>query len=116
MVCARMHDRTVAEDYFAAMDRIEQRLQIAPAAAPADGGNGGEPLNGDEREQLLDLAEQLTEPGLSPEVRMDLVDRMRLVLNHNGLPEKEEPMQKENGRRERHRPGTLWVPLPPSFG
>jgi hypothetical protein len=31
-VYARVHDRTVAEDYYAAMDRVEQRLQIAPPA------------------------------------------------------------------------------------
>jgi hypothetical protein len=28
MIFARLHDRTVAEDYYAAMDRIEQRLDV----------------------------------------------------------------------------------------
>jgi integrase len=27
MIYARVHDRTVADDYYAAMDRIEQRLE-----------------------------------------------------------------------------------------
>ena len=31
MVYARAHDQTVAEDYFAAMQRVEQRLEIVPA-------------------------------------------------------------------------------------
>ena len=31
MVYARAHDQTVAEDYFAAMERVEQRLEIVPA-------------------------------------------------------------------------------------
>src|SRR5919108_6244935 len=30
MVYARVHDQTVAEDYFAAMERVEQRLEIVP--------------------------------------------------------------------------------------
>ena len=30
MIYARAHDQTVAEDYFAAMERVEQRLDIVP--------------------------------------------------------------------------------------
>jgi len=30
MIYARAHDQTVADDYFAAMERVEQRLEIAP--------------------------------------------------------------------------------------
>jgi integrase/recombinase XerD len=30
MIYARVHDRTVADDYYAAMDRIEQRLDVSP--------------------------------------------------------------------------------------
>jgi site-specific recombinase XerD len=30
MIYARAHDQTVAEDYFAAMERVEQRLEIVP--------------------------------------------------------------------------------------
>jgi uncharacterized protein (DUF2336 family) len=86
------------------MARVEQRLDIAPPAAPADEANSSEPLNGDEREQLLDLAEQLAEPDLSAEVRMDLVDRVRRVLNHNTAPEEGQPIEQENGRRPRATP------------
>jgi hypothetical protein len=70
------------------------------------------PLNGDEREQLLDLAEQLAKPDLSPEVRMNLVDRVRRVLNHNTPPEKKEPIEQETEDGHGHRRS----PLPPSLG
>jgi hypothetical protein len=30
MIYARAHDQTVADDYFAAMQRVEQRLEIVP--------------------------------------------------------------------------------------
>jgi Flp pilus assembly CpaE family ATPase len=110
-----VHDQTVAEDYYAAMERVEQRLRIAPLAAQTDEGNDGEPLDDGERQQLLHLEEQLAEPDLSPEVRMELVDRMRQVLTHNTLPQKEEPIEQENGRRPRAplqpSPASSWVSL-----
>jgi hypothetical protein len=86
------------------MHRVEQRLQIAPPTAEADSSKDGEPLNDDEREQLLDLAEKLADPDLSPEERIELVDQMRWVLNHDGLREKENPTQQENRRRPRAPP------------
>jgi integrase/recombinase XerC len=103
MVYARVHDQTVAEDYYAAMDRVELRLQIAPPAE-VDESNDSQPLDDGEREQLLDLAAQLAEPNLSPEERIELVERMRQVLNHNGLPKKEDTPEQENGRRPRGPP------------
>jgi hypothetical protein len=30
MIYARAHDQTVAEDYFAAMQRVEERMNILP--------------------------------------------------------------------------------------
>ncbi len=113
MVYARVHDQTVADDYYAAMDRVEQRLfvrargQIAPPAAAMEEHNEDEPLNDDERGQLLDLADQLAAADLSPEMRMDLVERIRQVLNHSGTPDEDEPppIGQENGRRQRGPPG-----------
>jgi integrase/recombinase XerC len=104
MIYARVHDQTVAEDYYAAMDRVEQRLQITPPATEADDSRDGEALDDREREQLLDLTDQLADPDLNPEDRIELVERMRQVLNHDGLPEKEEPIEQENGRRPRAPP------------
>jgi len=107
MIYARVHDQTVAEDYYAAMDRVEQRLQLAPPAE-VDESNDSQPLNDGEREQLLDLAAQLAEPNLSPE------ERMRQVLNPDGLPEKENTPEQENGSRPRGpplpSPAFPWVP------
>jgi hypothetical protein len=81
-----------------------QRLQIAPPAAVTNQDNGGESLNDNQRKQLLDLAEKLADADLSPEERMELVERMRQVLNHNGLPERENTPEQENGRRPRAPP------------
>jgi hypothetical protein len=105
MIYARVHDQTVAGDYYAAMDRVEQRLQIAPPATlPADEAGESEPMQDEERKQLLDLADQLADPDLNPEERIELVERMRQILNRDGLPEKEEPPEQENGSRPRGPP------------
>jgi hypothetical protein len=77
MVYARAHDQTVEADYFAAMERVEQRLDLAPAAE-AD----GEPLPAGERTQLMALVERLAEPALEPPVRLDLVILMRALLGN----------------------------------
>jgi hypothetical protein len=97
-------------DVLAGMDRVEQRLQIAPPTAEADDSKNGEPLDDREREQLLDLTDQLATPDLNPEGRIELVERMRQVLNHDGLLKKEELPEQEDGR------GDPRCPLPPSLG
>jgi integrase/recombinase XerC len=79
MIYARVHDRTVADDYYAAMDRIEQRLYVGP---PPQTAPAGVSLTGNEREQLLGLAVQLAEPNLPVGTRFELVDRMCLLLKH----------------------------------
>jgi site-specific recombinase XerD len=70
MVYARVHDHTVAEDYYAAMARIENRLALATETGETD-----------ERAYLLELADRLAEPQLDLDTRLDLVAQMRLVLN-----------------------------------
>jgi hypothetical protein len=120
MIYARVHDQTVADDYYSAMERVEQRLlvpargQIAPPAAATEERNDEEPLNDDERGRLLELADQLADPDLRPEARIELVERMHQVLNHNEPPEKEEPTKQENGSRPRGpplpSPAFPWVP------
>jgi hypothetical protein len=87
------------------MERVEQRLQIAPLAAPADRGSTGESLHDGERGQLLDLAEQLAEPELSVEVRLSLVASLRRVLDRQLPAEREnDSTPNENGRRPRAPP------------
>jgi hypothetical protein len=91
-----VYDRTVAEDYYAAMEVVEKRLE---AISPKKGEDADLPVNGDERAHLLELATQLAEPNLSIGTRLDLVDQMCQVLNHRTPPEEKLPMQQESGRQ-----------------
>ena len=76
MVYARAHDHTVEADYFAAMKRVEQHLELA--------GRTAEPLQfvgPSERGQLRALAEQLFMPELSFEMRLEIAEQMRWLLD-----------------------------------
>ena len=87
MIYARVHDHTVAEDYYAAMERIEQRLNIG---SPPEEDHAETPVNGRERAQLLELAARLAKPELGVESRLNLVEKVRQVLNHSAPPDEEE--------------------------
>lgn len=76
LVYARVHDQTVAADYYAAMTHIEKSLNLT-----AEADDPGEPLPAVKRVQLLALADQLAEPRLGHQTRLDLVAQMRHVLN-----------------------------------
>jgi site-specific recombinase XerC len=78
LIYARVHDETVASDYYAAMARIEKSLEI-----PAKSHDVKEQANEDTipRVQLLAVIEQLAVPQLRLEVRLDLVAQMRHLLN-----------------------------------
>jgi hypothetical protein len=76
MVYARAHDKTVEEDYFAAMSRIETRLALAPEPEPEI-----QPVQEPERAQLLALADQLVQPELSYELRLEIAFQIRGLLN-----------------------------------
>lgn len=75
MIYARVHDKMVAEDYYAAMGLVEKRLELAgePPEAPYQ-------LGFNERDQLLQLVNQLAMPELNPEARLEVVAQMREVL------------------------------------
>jgi hypothetical protein len=77
MIYARAYDQTVEADYYAAMSRVEQRLALVEE--PEE--EMGTPVGKDERAELLKLADQLSEPELSKEVRLELVLLMRALLN-----------------------------------
>jgi integrase len=96
MIYARVHDRTVAEDYYAAMEVVEKRLEVALKEKKD---HDDPPVNGDERAHLLDLAMQLAEPNLSIGMRLDLVDQMCLVLSHKTLLKEKLSMQEDKRRR-----------------
>lgn len=86
MVYARVHDRTVAEDYYAAMAQIEKSLALTPGCNDAD-----EPVSAAERVHLLDLADRLAEPQLGLDTRLELVAQMRCILHRENLKQVESP-------------------------
>jgi hypothetical protein len=87
MVYAYAHDATVEADYFAAVDRVEQRLQLVGVPVIKE-----EPVSEEERSRLRRLAEQLFIPELSFETRRNLALQMCSLLemhepvNVNWLP------------------------------
>jgi hypothetical protein len=71
MVYARAHDQTVADDYFAAMERVEQKLEIVPVEQEA---------MEDVKVQVVQLIERLEVPELCLEERLEIVAQLREVL------------------------------------
>ena len=76
MVYAQAHDQTVENDYFTAMGRIEQRLDLV--GKPAE---FSIPISVSERSQLLTLAEQLFAPEMTLETRLEIASQMRNLLS-----------------------------------
>jgi hypothetical protein len=76
MVYARVHDQTVADDYYSAMERVEQRLGLF-----------GEPgiftrrIDENERGQLIGLVARLAQPELSLEARLEIATLMSRLLS-----------------------------------
>jgi hypothetical protein len=65
----------VADDYYSAMKNVETRLElVSDAAKPPESEKG----------QLLALVEQLAQPEVSPETRLELAMQIRNVLTGNG--------------------------------
>ena len=81
MIYARVHDKTVEEDYFAAMARVEQRLKL-----PGTPGVPAEPVNPEQREQLLGVAQKLEEPELGYAARLELATVIRVLLGGGPAP------------------------------
>lgn len=77
MIYARVYDRTVAEDYYTAMDQIEQGLDLALAEPTPTNGRVSE----GERVCLLELISRLAEPHLAPDLRLSLIEQMRRLLS-----------------------------------
>jgi len=86
MIYAKAHDRNVSEDYYAAMARIETRLDTSTAlSARLEAGVAevDEPLSIQPSKcaALLALANRLAEPQLKREARLELVEQLRDVVN-----------------------------------
>jgi hypothetical protein len=80
MIYARAHDQTVAEDYFAAMQRVEQRLEIAPPAKIGEELANSEVVKVQETTRIFRLIEQLELPELGFEDRLGIASQLRWAL------------------------------------
>lgn len=100
MVYARAHDQTVAEDYFAAMERVEQRLEIVPT-----GRKDMEVVKVQEPEKLMQLIEQLEMPELRFEERLGITGQLReivgVVNEHVTLKESQKQMELINFQQDK---------------
>ncbi|MCC7358729.1 MAG: tyrosine-type recombinase/integrase [Anaerolineales bacterium] len=70
LIYARVHDHTVATDYYSAMARIENDLSCTPR-----------PSDTQTRAELLKLAQQLAKPQLRQPARLELVQQLRQILD-----------------------------------
>jgi hypothetical protein len=77
MIYARVHDQTVADDYYAAMQEVEKRLDLLGTQQE----DVSAPISDDERGQLLELTKQLELPELKLETRLRIATQMREVLS-----------------------------------
>ena len=86
MIYARAHDQTVAEDYFAAMQRVEERLDILPETKPK---TNDEVVKVQEPTKALHLIERLELPELCFEERLDITLQLRELF---GVVQELEPV------------------------
>ena len=100
MIYARVHDQTVADDYYTAMGLVEKRLDLLGVPAEEQ-----KQLAESDRGQFLALTARLTAPALSLEARLEIVALMRLLLVGGEMVPVEIP-KNDNGRKQ-------WeIPLP----
>jgi hypothetical protein len=77
MIYARAHDQTVAEDYFAAMQRVEERLDIVPEPKQK---TKDEIVKVQEQTQVFQLIERLEMPELCLGERLSIAGQLREAL------------------------------------
>jgi site-specific recombinase XerD len=98
MIYARVHDQTVADDYYTAMEQVEKRMELLGAPQETR-----ESIGETERDQLLALTERLTTPILSVEARLEIAALMRLLLVGREMVPVEIPIN-DNGRKQLEHP------------
>jgi hypothetical protein len=98
---ARVHDQTVADDYYTAMERVEQRLELVSALEKI-----GAQLHESERVQLLGLAMQLQQSEMSVETRLEIAAQMYFLLTGRKIALEKAPIN-DYGRKQ-------WEYPPPS--
>ncbi|MCE9646908.1 MAG: site-specific integrase [Chloroflexi bacterium] len=76
LVYARAHDQTVADDYFAAMQRIEERLQMVSEHVEEN----VQIVKVQARKQLLFFVEQLAQPEISFSERLNILAQLQVLF------------------------------------
>lgn len=81
MIYAKAHDQTVADDYFAAMQKVEERLALDAGQEIVQQENEYiEVVKVQERSQLLVFAEQLAQPEISFSERLNIAEQLRVLF------------------------------------
>ncbi len=82
MIYARAYDQTVADDYFAAMSRVEQRMEISPLPKPpGENKQEDEVVKEQERTQIVTWLERLALPELCQDERLEIVGQLKHALS-----------------------------------
>jgi integrase len=76
MIYAKAHDQTVADDYFSAMQRVEERLEIALPKTEEKKEDGVVKV----QERLLIFTEQLVRPEITFSERVNIVEQVRALF------------------------------------
>ena len=93
-----MHDQTVADDYYQAMERVEKRLELLGAQEET-----GDPVGETEGDQLLAFASQLVQPALSVGTHLEIAAWMHTLLNGMEMAWGEPPIN-DYGRKQWEHP------------
>ena len=75
MIYARVHDKTIANDYYTAMKSIERDLELVEAITGIEVPSGAVTLP-----RALSLVEQLFAPQLSDESRLEIAGALKILL------------------------------------
>ena len=85
MIYARAYDQTVAEDYFTAMQRVEQRLDIVPVVKTEKKIKEDENVKVQERDQIFVWLERLALPELCQHERLDIAENLKRALSLSSI-------------------------------
>lgn len=83
MIYARAHDQTVAEDYYAAMGRVEERMEIVPIPQPKPEPKEIEVVKVPEPAQILTWIDLLALPELCQDERLEIAASLKQALSLN---------------------------------
>lgn len=89
MIYARAYDQSVADDYFAAMERVEQRLEILP---PKEEESKDEVVNVQGRAQVLVWVERLALSELCQKERLEIAESLKQALSLSYANQLSSPM------------------------